>query len=340
VKEQLNNFISEIKQYDSLAIIGLSKNVGKTTSMNEILKLYNFENVSLTSIGYDGEDSDLIFKTHKPSILIKKGMLLANAKRCVLDSEIRFEILETTSFNTPLGEIVIVKALDDGLVKLAGPSHNAQLKKVVELLHEFGGGQVIVDGALNRKSFANPSVCQATLLCTGMTIGKSYDEVAIKTKYTLDLLQIKQVDNDIDLLKSIENPVTLINKDLSLDVIDVKTSIASENIIASALNKENKYLYINGVLTDNIAQAIIRNRNRLDDFTIVVDNGTNVFVKERTLSQLDIAKIKLRVIDPINVKAIAINPCDLRQCYDSEILLNKIEETTGMFAYDFVEGGK
>lgn len=339
MKEVLTSFLTKLKTYDSLAIIGLSKNIGKTTTMNAILKLLDYQNVSLTSIGYDGEDSDLVFGTYKPNILIKEGMIVATAKKCVLESEVPFLIMDTTGFNTPLGEIIIVKALGDGLVKLAGPSYNAQLRAVIKKLHEFGGGQVIVDGALNRKTFSDPSVCDATILCSGMTLSDSIDEVVQITNFTLDLLQTPLIQEDVDLLRSIQVPIAIVDQQNDILEIEVKTSINSESLIVHELTPEAKYLVINGPLTDKLAQAIIKNRKRFNNLTLVLKNGTNIFIKEKTLQQLRLAKIDLKVLDYIKVEAIAMNPNSLYKQFDSETLVNKMREKTDVFVYDFVKGG-
>ena len=55
-----------------IAIVGRGKNVGKTTTLNHILKLYSDEEgISITSIGYDGEDIDNI--THNAELAIFAG---------------------------------------------------------------------------------------------------------------------------------------------------------------------------------------------------------------------------------------------------------------------------
>ena len=50
------HFIKDIKNYKSIATIGLEKNVGKTETMNYILKRLKDEGVviAVTSIGIDG----------------------------------------------------------------------------------------------------------------------------------------------------------------------------------------------------------------------------------------------------------------------------------------------
>ena len=65
-------FIKDIKNYKSIATIGLEKNVGKTETMNYILKRLKDEGVviAVTSIGIDGETVDIVTETSKPEITI------------------------------------------------------------------------------------------------------------------------------------------------------------------------------------------------------------------------------------------------------------------------------
>ena len=48
-----------IQKYDSISIIGMNKNVGKTTTLNHIFKEARGKiSLGLTSIGRDGEEMD------------------------------------------------------------------------------------------------------------------------------------------------------------------------------------------------------------------------------------------------------------------------------------------
>ena len=333
-------FVNNLKKYQSVAVIGLSKNAGKTTTLNSILKLLNYENVMLTSIGYDGEETDLIFGTGKPTIYVKKGTLIATAKKCVLSSDIQFEILETTGFNTPLGEIIIARCLNDGLIELAGPSYNVQLKEVIRLLKDFGDGLVLVDGALNRKTFSDPSVCEKTILCSGMTLSDDIAEVAKQTLYSLQLLSLPKV-NEVDkavIETNFINALTIINKDNSSKQIKSSTTINQEAKVAKELARESKYLLVNGPLTDKLALQLIKARNLVADLSVVVKNGTNVFIKEETFNQLTKAKIKIVVIDSIDVCAISMNPNSLHKQFDSSKVVEAVAQGTNKLVCDFKKG--
>ena len=338
--DTLSNFVNNLRSYKSIAVIGLSKNAGKTTTLNSVLKLLNYENVMLTSIGYDGEDTDLIFGTGKPTIFVKEGTLVATAKKCLLTSEIRFEIMETTGFNTPLGEIIIARCLNDGLIELAGPSYNSQLQKVIEILQEFGQGTIFVDGALNRKTFSDPSVCDKTILCSGMVLSDDINEVAKQTGFALEMLSLEQVNNnDLQIIRdNFENPMTIIDINNSINNLNAVSTINNELLVAKSLDKDSKYLLINGPLTDRLALQLIKMRKQIDELTVIVKNGTNVFVKEETYRQLQKTTIKINVVDVIDVCAVSMNPFSLYKQYNSQELVKAVLEYTDKLVIDFVGG--
>jgi len=66
-----------------LALIGLAKNVGKTTTTNYLLetllgeKLYRAEELALTSLGLDGEAIDVLTGLPKPRYVPPAGLIVA-----------------------------------------------------------------------------------------------------------------------------------------------------------------------------------------------------------------------------------------------------------------------
>ncbi|MDR3215658.1 MAG: hypothetical protein LBT75_05265 [Bacilli bacterium] len=332
----------ELNNYRSLAVIGLSKNAGKTTTLNAILKLRDYTNCMLTSIGYDGEEADLIFNTKKPTIYIKENTIIATAKKCLLNSEISFEILETTGFNTPLGEVIIARSLNEGLIELAGPSYNEQLKKVINILQSFNPeGLCIIDGALNRKGFADPSVCDATILCSGMSLSKDIDEVVAKTIFTLDIFKLDIVNEGIrDIIIDDTTHSIIIDKNHNIRVITMETLINHENEIIKMLDKRVEYLYINGPLVDKMVLALIGHRLKYPNLKIVVDNATKVFINQKTLEMLKKTNIKIMYLNNINIIGVSTNPVGINYDVDSDELVDKIKLGTKKMVFDMVKGVK
>ena len=125
------NTYSLLKDYKRLSIIGMEKNVGKTTVLNKLIEDIGLQKtIGLTSIGRDGEDTDVVTNTHKPRIYVNQGTIIATARDCLRNCDVTKEILYTTDFSTPMGDIIILRAISAGYVDIAGPSYNAQIKVI------------------------------------------------------------------------------------------------------------------------------------------------------------------------------------------------------------------
>ena len=142
MKEQLLRQLHSVK---TMSIVGMCKNAGKTTMLNWLLEQGKLQGVlGLTSIGRDGESTDIVTGTEKPGIFVREGTLIATAKDMLRLGDITKEILMTTGIPTPLGEVVIVRARSAGHVQLAGPSITTQLKTVSKDIILQDGGKAIV----------------------------------------------------------------------------------------------------------------------------------------------------------------------------------------------------
>lgn len=124
-----SNLIQQLQSVRSMSIVGMCKNAGKTTMLNWLLAHSGRGRVlGLTSIGRDGESTDVVTGTEKPSIFVPAGTLIATAKDMLWLGDVTKEILVSTGIPTPLGEVIIMRARSDGYVQLAGPSITTQLK--------------------------------------------------------------------------------------------------------------------------------------------------------------------------------------------------------------------
>ena len=72
--------VQQIQQVKSMSIVGMCKNAGKTTMLNWLLTGGHLRGtLGLTSIGRDGESTDVVTGTEKPGIFVKEGTLIATA---------------------------------------------------------------------------------------------------------------------------------------------------------------------------------------------------------------------------------------------------------------------
>lgn len=74
-----------VAPYDSVSLIGMCKNAGKTTTLNQLIAELKRNGVSFgaTSVGRDGESTDLVTNTVKPGILFYKGTIVGNGSRFI-----------------------------------------------------------------------------------------------------------------------------------------------------------------------------------------------------------------------------------------------------------------
>ncbi len=340
----MNEILKLIKAYDSVSIIGMNKNVGKTTTLNHILKEARGKmSLGLTSIGRDGEEVDRVTATEKPKIYIEKGTVLATAKQCLFNSDITREILRTTGIHTPMGEVIVCRALSDGYVDLGGPSLNTYLAHIREELLALNCDLVIIDGALSRKSFASPAITKATILSTGAALSRSMRKVIDETRHTVNLLSLpKEEDFEINSIsREIINQgrVGIIYKDNTFKTLEVLTALEASKEILEALDKTVSHVVIKGVISDKLIEDIIRSTTLYKNVTFLVEDGTKVFLTSDTLYKFQKQGGTLRVMDQINIICVTSNP---RSPYGYEFekdkFLEELRSALNVPVFDVVGG--
>ena len=159
-------FIQEILKYDSLSIVGLEKNVGKTECLNYILCRLPLHDrkVAVTSIGIDGENKDQVTATKKPEIFLKEGIFFSTTEAHYRERRLVSELVEITNERSSLGRIVTGKVLVSGKALISGPSSGVSLKRWVDGVKSLGINLTIIDGAISRLSSASPAISKAMIL--------------------------------------------------------------------------------------------------------------------------------------------------------------------------------
>lgn len=194
-----------------ISIIGLGKNVGKTTTLQWLIDTrpaqLASQDLCLMSIGMDGERLDSMLGIDKPSIHAPAGTWLATADDALKLGSAGFEIWDSTGIHSPLGEILIARVVSAGTVVLAGVRQIANVERIQSHLQQrlAASGQVpffLIDGAFGRTAAASPDVCDAMILSTGAALVPDFQELIRATvtawqKWTLPLTS----DDDTPLLQ-------------------------------------------------------------------------------------------------------------------------------------------
>lgn len=296
-----------IQPYRSVSIIGMCKNAGKTTALNQIIRemAQAQKRLGLTSIGRDGEDQDLVTGTKKPGIYIPENTLVATASKLVLrHCDVTREILDTTGMFTPMGEVVLFRARSSGNVQLAGPSMTSQLARIREDFFRMGADLVLIDGALSRKSLCSRRVTEATILCTGASYHKNIHTVVEDTAFQCSILTLPEADDPLlQTLVNTDSRDTLLLTDNGPAPLLVGTSLED------ALRKQPvSSVFFGGALTDHLVKPLIMSAAPLQGKTFVVRDSTRILLKADTFEKLLRRGVQLQVLSSVNLAAVTVNP--------------------------------
>lgn len=345
MKDNNREILKLLKGTTTLSIIGMDKNVGKTTLLNHILReARGTLRLGLTSIGRDGEGEDLVTKTKKPRIYVERGTLIATSKQCLYNGDITREILKTTGMMTPMGEVILVRALSDGFVELGGPSINQYMTEICQDLKELGSELIIVDGAINRKTSASPAITEATILSTGAALSKSLDQVVEKTAHTLRLLSMEAEEDreirNISRESLIHWKICVILEGQNIKHIDVPTPLAAARKIGEALKEHPRVVAIKGVITDKLLEDLMKATDEYRGVTFLIQDGTKAFLSRDTFYKFEKRGGRLKVLDPIKVICVSANPkSPFGYEFDKNKFLTELRSRISLPVFDVVGGG-
>lgn len=304
--------LSQLKNHKIISIIGMSKNSGKTVTLNHIIGQANEFDIiiGLSSIGRDGESEDLVTFTEKPMILVEEGTLIATASSLLSIGDANIEILESTDYRTPLGDIIIGRVRSPGYIQIAGPRTLREVKEVSDKLLSLGAEFVIIDGALDRKTPATPAISNATILSTGAVVSRDMNIVIEKTLHTANILSIPPVTQYREEIESLidKERIAIIDKEGYISDLDLRTALGKGQYIAEQIKKDSKYLVIPGSLVKSTLEDIVSSTNSYKDIDIVINDGTKVFIEARDYQRFMKLGVRLKTLFQINLIAISINP--------------------------------
>ena len=179
----------------TVTLIGLCKNAGKTTAMCRLIQELEGETLALTSVGRDGERTDVVTGTEKPEIWAPKGTLFATARGMLPLCDTTNAVEAVTDVMTPLGKVAVFRALSAGLIQLAGPSSVYQLAPLAECFRALGAQRVLIDGAAGRKSLAGAEPGACAILCVGASMDGGPHGIAAETAHTCLLFASKSAEH-------------------------------------------------------------------------------------------------------------------------------------------------
>lgn len=283
----------------TVAIIGFSKNAGKTTTLNYLLNISNFQyrRIGLTSIGRDGEEYDVSSGFAKPNIFVKRGTIFATTSELLSSCDVTKKILASTNYSTPMGDVYIVECMSDGNVQIAGPSMVSQMAELKKLFFQIGVDCLFIDGAASRKSLGNGTLADGVIFCVSANSGSDLDKVVEEMVFTAECFSLPTAKED-------------------------KSS-----------------LYFGGIITDKIIDEIIIKIFQTKYFGIIFDDPFKIMCSRNHFLKLKRICNNIKVLTKPKLLAITVNPTSIYGWqFDSDIFIYKIKESVDVQVFNVMGG--
>lgn len=305
------------KEAGALAIVGMTKNVGKTVTLNYLVERFACSGVALglVSAGYDGERFDRLTLKEKPRIYAPVGAVVATAEACFEAAEATLDLLLKSPFATPMGEVCIGRVKEAGLIELAGPGSAAALRALIEQMKAQGTVQVLVDGAINRIASASPFVTGATILATGASVGPLLDDVIRKTIFRCHVLETPAVEDRL-LLEAARQALNrgeaaLLQKRegcWEAEILHAPIPLLAGAQLRRRYRRDTAAVVLGGALVDGMLLEM--GKVSLPPPLVIIRDATRNFATEEVYTRYLQRGGEIRVMQAINLPAITVNPTD------------------------------
>lgn len=327
-----------------VSIVGTSKNAGKTVTLNEISNQAHEKEIrlGLISTGRDGESWDVLSNTEKPPVYVRRGTILTTVESAIKGEHAGLEIFRVTDYNTPMGRVIIGRAVEDGFVEISGPQSSLTIKEMCLEMQELGAELILIDGSLDRRASAAPYVSDGTVLATGAALARNIGGVVEKTMHLVNTYSVPAVEDenirDIAYSAVDTGKTALINIDKSVKYIDTLTSLMSGNIISEQLEEDTGSIVLSGSATvDTVKDILLNMKSKLK---IIVKDSTRIFIPASDFAILQKMGMRLRVLESINIIAVTVNPYSPEgYCFEPSELLEAMRNAVpGIPVFDVIQG--
>jgi len=297
----------------TLAVMGMTKNTGKTVALNHLLAQAAAAQVAVgvTSIGRDGEDRDAVFFVPKPPVQVWPGNLVATARSTLQRAKVRTKLLDATGIDSPMGEIVVVKVLTAGNMEIAGASRSSDQQQVIARLQQCGATLVLLDGALGRSQHASPAIADSVILASGAALGGGMNDVLRKTRERLAILALQPVDEATRALCQAvfeRGGVALWNaRGKCLMHANISTLNSAAALMQYAQD-DIQIIAVSGAVGRALWQALLLLAASKPGLRLVVNDGTRLFVQAADLTALAHLGGQVLAYRGIQITGITLNP--------------------------------
>lgn len=176
-----------------ITIVGLSKNAGKTTLLNALVKAYPRFTWGVMTTGRDGESTDVLFKTPKPRVELPAGSLFCSDTASLEVHGSAVSILAATPWQKAGKKLYLVKCQSSLATEISGPGTATAQAECAAMLKKAGAQKVLIDGSLDRKSIVLEGRMDGLILVAGASLGTMAEIIGeLKRLITLSSLPVEK----------------------------------------------------------------------------------------------------------------------------------------------------
>ncbi|MBN1672613.1 MAG: hypothetical protein JXR37_16345 [Kiritimatiellae bacterium] len=326
---------------DTIAVVGLAKNCGKTTALNCLLREYARRQTPLgvTSAGRDGEAEDALTRQPKPAVTLPAAALAATAEQTLGRWAVPYKVLDPLGLRGAMGEILLVRAEAEGKAELAGPPTAETVLRAVRELQRLGAKRVLIDGAFDRIAVGHPGLADAVVLAGGAVLGAAPASVARVVREKVDLLRLPPLPPESraplqSAVSGLGSRVAAVSAEMDVRQLP-RTALVDPRQAAAAAGSAC-WLVCGGAVTDALLDALLAARVTT---CVVANDPTRVFVSAAARRRWHEAGGGLSVLFSISLAAVVTNPHnpggpDL----DPEALIDAVGAGLGVPVFDVVAG--
>jgi hypothetical protein len=288
--------------------------------------------LGLVSAGYDGERFDRLTLKDKPRIHAPAGALIATAEACFEAAGAVLETAYRSRISTPLGEVIVGKVRQAGVVELAGPGSASGLNILVERMKVLGADQVLIDGAINRLASASPAVTTGVILASGAAVAPVLNDVIRKTHFRCVLLETPSLEDSLMEQMAQEalnrGEAALLHRegsDWEIESLRSLIPLMAGAGLKARYRKTTAAVVLGGALIDSLLSDMLK----LPVLpSMIVRDATKIFTSPELYTLYLNRGGMIRVLKKINLIGVTLNPTDpLGKGYPPQEFLRQIAES-------------
>ncbi len=309
-------------------IIGISKNAGKTTLLNWILKHISSATVGVLTTGRDGESKDIVGGHIKPKAYLPQNTYFTTFASILRNHSSGLEVIERLPYKSVGKELWLCRALRNLELEIIGPPTVTQQISIAETMLAHGAQHVFIDGSLDRRSIARAAQIDSLLVAVSPEFGN-------KREIMSELNKLSQLSSIPRAETTIEDPEYLCYRDDDgFHTTKIKSVLHKKFSLDKYISSD--WIYLPGAITDAIFKPV-QTFIQAYDGDIIIRHPFNLHLEKDKLQRLmEMGKIKC--LHRLNIDGIAVNSYSVSGMHlDCEELREDIRKSFDIPVVDVAE---